>query len=86
MTIFNSTDFQNPDNPRLRLVDKVGGYWTFDAGIGYTHGDEGKLRLEAYVNNFTDSVHEGAIIITQFDNTRFFTRPLTWGGRIRVKF
>lgn len=86
MTIFNSEDFQNPNNPRLRLNDKVGGYFTVDLGAGYTHGADGKLRFEAYVNNLTDAVHEAAIIITQFDNTRFFTRPRTYGGRVRVKF
>ncbi len=85
-TIFNSEDFQNPANPRLRLNDKVGGYFTMDLGAGYTHGADGKLRFEAYVNNVTDAVHEAAIIITQFDNTRFFTRPRTFGGRVRLKF
>lgn len=86
MTIFNGEDFQNPNNPRLRLDDKVGGYWTVDLGAGYTHGADGKLRFEVYANNVTNAVHEAAIIITQFDNTRFFTRPRTYGGRVRVKF
>ena len=86
MTIFNSQDFQSPGAPRLRLNDVVGGYWTFDLGAGYSHGPDGKLRIEAYVNNLTNAVHEGAIIITQFDNTRFFTRPRTFGGRVRIKF
>lgn len=86
MTIFNSIDFQNPDNPRLRLNDQVGGYVTIDLGAGYSHGVDGKFRIEAYVNNLTNAVHEGAIIITQFDNTRFFTRPRTFGARIRLKF
>jgi iron complex outermembrane receptor protein len=86
MTIFNSQDFQNPTNPRLRLNDRVDGYWTFDVGAGYSHGTDNRLRFEVYANNATDTVHEAAIIITQFDNTRFFTRPLTVGGRMRVKF
>jgi iron complex outermembrane recepter protein len=85
-TIFNSQDFQNPNNPRLRLNDTVGGYVTVDLGAGYSHGPEGKLRIEGYVNNLTNAVHEAAIIITQFDNTRFFTRPRTYGGRVRIKF
>ena len=85
-TIFNSEDFQNPTNPRLRLNDKVGGYFTVDLGAGYSYGADGKLRFEAYVNNLTNAVHEAAIIITQFDNTRFFTRPRTFGGRVRIKF
>ncbi len=86
MTIFNSQDFQNPANARLRLNDTVNGYWTVDLGAGYSHGPEGKLRIEAYVNNLTNVQHEAAIIITQFDNTRFFTRPRTYGGRMRIKF
>ena len=86
MTIFNGEDFQNPDNPRRRLDDKVDGYWTFDVGAGYTHGRDGKVRIEGYVNNLTNAIHEAAIIITQFDNTRFFTRPRTYGARIRLKY
>ncbi len=85
-TIFNSIDFQNPTMPRLRLNDRVGGYFTVDLGFGYSHGADGKLRFEAYVNNLTNAVHEAAIIITQFDNTRFFTRPRTYGGRVRLRF
>ena len=85
-TIFNSQDFQNPAAARLRLNDQVKGYATIDLGAGYSHGPEGKLRLEVFVNNLTDATHEAAIIITQFDNTRFFTRPRTYGGRVRIKF
>lgn len=85
-TIFNSIDFQNPDMARLRLNDRVGGYFTVDLGAGYSHGVDGKFRFEAYVNNLTNAVHEAAIIITQFDNTRFFTRPRTYGARVRMKF
>ena len=84
MTIFNGEDF-SPETPERRLDDKVGGYWTFDVGAGYSHGRDGKLRIEGYINNLTDAVHELAIIITQFDNTRFFTRPRTYGARIRLK-
>lgn len=85
-TIFNSQDYENPDSPRLRLNDVVEGYWTFDLGAGYTHGDDGKLRFEVYANNITNQQKEAAIIITQFDNTRFFTRPRTYGARTRIRF
>lgn len=84
MTIFNGEDF-TPLTPERRLDDKVDGYWTFDVGAGYSHGRDGKIRIEGYINNLTDAVHESAIIITQFDNTRFFTRPRTYGARIRLK-
>jgi iron complex outermembrane receptor protein len=85
LTIFNSIDFQNPDNPRPRLDDSVDAYWTVDAGFGYSHGD-GALRFEAYANNLFDEVRTAATIITQFDNTRFFTRPRTFGARVRYTF
>ena len=84
MTIFNGEDF-TPATVEKRLDDKVDGYWTFDVGAGYSHGRDGKIRIEGYINNLTDAVHESAIIITQFDNTRFFTRPRTYGARIRLK-
>jgi len=83
-TIFNSVDFLNPSNPRLRLNDEVDAFWSVDAGIGYTHTD-GKLRIEGYVSNLTGDVHEAAQIITQFDNTRFFTRPRMGGIRVSYR-
>lgn len=86
MTIFNGMDFNNPNNPALRLNDRVDGYWTIDAGAGYSHGEDGKWRLEGYVSNLTNQEVEQAIIITQFDNTRFFSTPRTYGARLRVKF
>jgi len=86
MTIFNGIDFANPDNPEGRLDDTVDGYFTIDAGAGYNHGDDGKWRIEAYVNNLTGIEREQAIIITQFDNTRFFSPPRTYGVRVRAKF
>jgi len=85
-TIFNGIDFNNPNDPDLRLNDLVEGYWTIDAGMGYSHGDDGKWRLEGYVSNLTNEVREQAITITQFDNTRFFSTPRTYGARLRVKF
>lgn len=86
MSIFNGIDYQNPDNPNLRLLDTIDPYWTFDAGVGYSHGSDDRWRFEAYVNNLTDKQPAQAIIITQFDNTRFFARPRTYGARLRVKF
>jgi len=85
LTIFNSEDFTFPDNPRGRLDDSVSAYWTFDAGVGYT-SPSGKLRLEAFMNNIEDEVATAAVIITQFDNTRFFTRPRTSGVRLKYFF
>lgn len=85
-TIFNGEDYLQPDNPRRRLDDRVDGYWTFDVGFGWTPPGDGRLRLEGFVNNLTDEQNEAAIIITQFDNTRFFTRPRTFGARLRLEY
>ncbi len=85
LTIFNSEDFTQPDNPRGRLDDSVSAYWTFDAGVGYT-SPSGQLRLEAFMNNIENEVATAAVIITQFDNTRFFTRPRTSGVRLKYFF
>jgi iron complex outermembrane receptor protein len=85
LTIYNSEDYGQPDNPRQRLDDTVDAYWSMDAGIGYSHGD-GRLRFELFGNNLTGDVHTAATIITQFDNTRFFTRPKTYGFRMKYRF
>ncbi len=86
MTIFNSIDFNLEDDVSARLDDTVDGYFTLDAGLGYSHGSDDKWRIEAYVNNLTGIEREQAIIITQFDNTRFFSPPRTYGVRLRAKF
>lgn len=89
-TIFNSLEFDanNVGTPVTsgRLFDEVPGFFTLDIGAGYTFDEAGKYRFEVYGNNIIDSVNAAAIIITQFDNTRFFNRPRTYGGRLRVKF
>ena len=82
-TIFNGRDYLQPDDPRLRLDDGVESFWSVDAGAGATWN---KLRIEGFVSNVTGEVHEAAQIITQFDNTRFFTRPRLAGVRLRYRF
>ena len=84
-TIFNSIDFMQPNNPRLRLNDKVEGFVSVDAGAGFSHRN-GRLRVEGFVSNATGEVHEAAQIITQFSNTRFFTRPRLAGIRASYRF
>jgi len=89
-TIFNSLEFDAESNGTRvtggRLLDRIDGYATLDIGAGWTLDDEGQYRFEVYGNNITNQQEEAAIIITQFDNTRFFTRPRTYGARIRVNF
>ncbi|MCY4656895.1 MAG: TonB-dependent receptor plug domain-containing protein, partial [Gammaproteobacteria bacterium] len=62
-TIFNSIDYLNPNNPRLRLNDKVEGFVSVDAGVGYSH-PSGRFRVEGFISNLTGEVHEAAQIIT----------------------
>ena len=84
--IFNGViypEFDNTTDNALRLNDLVEGYMTVDAGAGFNPGGNDNLRFEAYVQNLTDEQREQAIIITQFDNTRFFSRPRTYGVRFR---
>jgi iron complex outermembrane recepter protein len=90
-TIFNSFEFDDNGNQTTqvtsgRLLDRVPGHYNLDIGAGYTFDSAGRYRVEAFANNITNSVRAAAIIITQFDNTRFFNRPRTFGGRVRVKF
>ena len=85
MTIFNGIDYNPDDDVALRLKDEVEPYWTFDLGAGYTIDDDAKYRIEGWVTNITDEQKEQGIIITQFDNTRFFSRPRTYGIRFRAK-
>ena len=89
-TIFNSLQFDANNNATRvtggRLLDEVPSQFNLDIGAGYTFDAAGKYRLEAFANNVTNTVNAAAIIITQFDNTRFFNRPRTFGGRVRVKF
>jgi len=76
-------EFDTANDDPLRLNDLVEGYMTVDAGAGYNPGGRDNLRIEAYVQNLTDEQREQAIVITQFDNTRFFSRPRTYGVRLR---
>ncbi len=79
--VYPEFDLAN-DDP-LRLNDTTEAYATIDAGAGFTPSRFPNLDLEVYVQNLTDEQKEAAIIITQFDNTRFFTRPRTYGARVR---
>lgn len=82
LTIYNSRDYTGAAIPEERLDDRVKGYWTVDFGIGYEVPDS-TVRLEGFVNNLTNEVQPTALLITQFDNTRFFTRPKIYGVRIK---
>lgn len=82
-TIFNSIDYAFPNAPRAFLDDRLSGYATFNAAVGVTTGP---YRFEAYVNNFTDSTHAAALLVSQFANSRYYTNPRIFGARARVSF
>ena len=42
--------------------------------------------IQGFASNLTGDVHEAAQIITEFDNTRFFTRPKLAGVRANYRF
>ncbi len=94
-TIFNSQDFafinRELDNngqiriptPRDSLNDRIPSYYLINLAVGYTHGN---FRLEGYVNNLLDNTVAAGLLVSQFNNTRFFTNPRLIGGRVRVQF
>ena len=99
-TIFNSQDFAfinrevipagqpgagqiRITSPRDLLNDRIPSYYLINAAVGYTHRN---LRFEAYVNNLLDNTVAAGLLVSQFSNTRFFTNPRLFGGRVRVQF
>jgi iron complex outermembrane receptor protein len=82
-TIFNSVDYRFPSAPRAFLADRLSGFATFNAAAGITSGP---YRFEVYANNFTNSTHAAALLISQFVNSRYYTNPRLIGARARVSF
>jgi iron complex outermembrane receptor protein len=98
-TIFNSRDFafENretfPDGPnagqirvgqpRATLFDRIPSYALVNLAFGFTRD---QIRIEGYVNNLFDKTIAAGLLVNQFNNTRFFTNPRIYGGRVRVKF
>ena len=98
-TVFNSRDFafENretfPDGPnagqvrvaepRASLFDRIPSYALVNLAVGFTRD---QFRIEGYVNNLFDKTIAAGLLVNQFNNTRFFTNPRIYGGRVRVKF
>jgi outer membrane receptor protein involved in Fe transport len=66
-----------------RLTDVVPTYTRFDAGAGWTHPD-GRISINAYVNNVFNITYATSIIPGNNFNLRFFNPPRTAGIRFRV--
>jgi iron complex outermembrane receptor protein len=68
-----------------RLTDVVPAYTRFDLGVGWKHPD-GRLGINAFVNNVTNIAYSTSIISTPGLNLRFFNPPRTAGVRVRVEW
>jgi iron complex outermembrane receptor protein len=66
-----------------RFTDVVPTYTRFDIGAGWKH-PEGRISLNAFVNNVGNIAYSTSIITTPTLNLRFFNPPRTAGVRFRV--
>jgi iron complex outermembrane recepter protein len=72
-----------PNCGAARLTDVVPAFTNFNLGTGWTHPD-GRLSINAYVNNAFNIAYATTIISTPNLNLRFFNPPRTAGVRVRV--
>jgi iron complex outermembrane recepter protein len=72
-----------PNCGAARLTDVVPSYTNVNLGAGWTHPD-GRLSINAYVNNAFNVAYATSIISTPNLNLRFFNPPRTAGVRMRV--
>jgi len=66
-----------------RFTDVVPTYTRFDIGAGWKHPD-GRISINAFVNNVGNIAYSTSIITTPTLNLRFFNPPRTAGVRFRV--
>lgn len=71
---------------RGRLNDTLKGYATLDIGAGFS-SNNGRIRIEGYVNNILYKNQVNGILISQTGGTvAFLPRPTTYGARLHVRF
>lgn len=71
---------------RGRLNDTLKGYATLDIGAGFSNTN-GRIRIEAFVNNILYKNQVNGILISQTGGTvAFLPRPTTYGARLHVRF
>lgn len=91
LTQFNERNLTSLDGT-VRNAIEIGqateqeAFLTVNAGIGYTFGDAGKYRLEAYGQNLTDEEASLSQIGGAGFDLRFLNDARTVGVRARVKF
>jgi iron complex outermembrane receptor protein len=83
MTPFNGEGRDPQGNVDPNLSDVVPAYTRLDLGVGYTQAN-GKLRLDAFINNVTNVAYMTSIINTPGLNLRFFNPPRQMGIRLSV--
>jgi iron complex outermembrane receptor protein len=66
-----------------RFTDVVPTYTRFDIGIGWKHPD-GRISLNAFLNNVTNLAYTTSIVATPSLNLRFYNPPRTAGVRFKV--
>jgi iron complex outermembrane receptor protein len=83
MTIFNGEGRDPAGNVAPNLSDVVPRYTRVDVGAGYTRLD-GKVRLDGYVTNLTDTTYMTTLINTPGLNLRWFNPPRQFGVRLSL--
>jgi iron complex outermembrane receptor protein len=83
MTIFNGEGRDPAGNVAPNLSDVVPAYTRVDVGAGYTRPD-GKVRLDAFVTNLTDTTYMTTLINTPGLNLRWFNPPRQFGLRLSL--
>jgi outer membrane receptor protein involved in Fe transport len=85
--MFNRTTYDLLQRPGMaqRLTDVVPAYTRIDMGVGWKHPD-GRIGLNAFLNNVTNVAYSTSIISNADLNLRFFNPPRTAGVRMRVEW
>ncbi|MEM8799541.1 MAG: TonB-dependent receptor [Pseudomonadota bacterium] len=64
----------------------VPGFVVLNAVIGFNFGEDGRFRIDGFVNNATNQAFSGRGFINSAVNIRFLNQPRQFGGRLRVRF
>jgi iron complex outermembrane receptor protein len=83
MTPFNGTGRDRQGNINPVLSDVQPAYVRFDGGVGYTRPD-GKMRLELFGANLSNTTYFTSLINTPGLNLRFFNSPRQYGLRAQL--
>jgi len=83
MTIFNGEGRDPAGNVAPNLSDVVNGYTRIDVGAGYTRLD-GKVRIDAFSTNLTNTTYMTTLINTPGLNLRWFNPPRQIGARLTL--